>query len=329
MGIGVTIVFTGLCALVTDGGRGPGQVILVDAQGVGEVGGVALPEHRPTLVVSLGSLANAETSNPTRVITAWPGDGTMGGAGASREFAGPVDQFGIWDLSGSEVRIRTQGAEQAGLRVFHPPDGASSWPEPPSNANDPAAWRDARFLADMKPLNGDGRIDPALVGAGEGSASLPRSVAARIYLEGGLVEAGMPSQQAHRDDVFEFRSAGHEPRMRQALTDTIRWSLETNAAPVIVEIVPVAGGPVKRLVLKPSAGAHSLFVSNLPAENVPSAHHHALSPEEMAALHFGVYYELLENKPGYRPLPRPWVAPRNATGFMGGSLCPPAVFTRR
>ena len=71
MGIGLSIVFTGLCALVTDGDGGSGQVLLVDAQEIGEVGGVVLPEHAPTLVVELDSLANAETSRPTRVV--WPG----------------------------------------------------------------------------------------------------------------------------------------------------------------------------------------------------------------------------------------------------------------
>lgn len=330
MGIGLSIVFTGLCALVTDGGHGPGQVILVDAQGIGKVDGVMLPAHAPTLVVSLSRLANVETSNPTRVITAWPDEGQLGVRADNLGFAGPVDQIGIWDLAGSEVRIRVQGAEGADLQVFRPPDGASSWPEAPPDANDAAAWRDVRFLANMKSLNSDGRIDPALTVDREGDVgTLPRSVATRVYLEGGLIEAGVPSQPTHRDDIFEFRSIGHEPRLRQALTDTLRWSVET-AAPVVVEIVPVTGGPAKRLVLKPGAISHSLFVSNLPAENVPSALHHALSPEEMAALHFGVYYELLKNKPNERPLPRPWVSPVDhaGTGLSGGPFCPPAVFTR-
>ena len=70
MGIGMSIVFTGLCALVTDADRGSAQVLLVNAQGIGEVGGVVLPEHAPTLVVGLDSLANAETSRPTR-FAAW------------------------------------------------------------------------------------------------------------------------------------------------------------------------------------------------------------------------------------------------------------------
>jgi hypothetical protein len=182
----------------------------------------------------------------------------------------------------------------------------------------------------MRALAGDGRIDPALVEQGSTSDSLPHAVAARIHLDAGRLEAGIPSQGAHRSDVFEFRGAAREPRLRQALTDTIRWSLESDASAVVIEIIPVAGGPVKRLVLKPSPTPHSVFVSNLPAENTPTHAHHAVSEEEMAALHFGAYYELLRNKPADRPLPRTWssVLPRAATGMMHGPFCPPAVFQR-
>ncbi len=84
MGIGMSIVFTGLCALVTDADRGSAQVLLVDAQGIGEVGGVVLPEHTPTLVVGLDSLANAETSRPSRVVAAWPLDGSSLAASSQR-----------------------------------------------------------------------------------------------------------------------------------------------------------------------------------------------------------------------------------------------------
>ena len=106
MGIGLSIVFTGLCALVTDGQHGSGQVLLVDAQGVGEVRGVMLPEHSATLAVSLASLVNADSASPTRVITAWPGALSFDEAGGS---AATIGQLGLWDLKGSEVRILVQG----------------------------------------------------------------------------------------------------------------------------------------------------------------------------------------------------------------------------
>lgn len=330
MGIGMSIVFTGLCALVTDADGGSAQVLLVNAQGIGEVGGVVLPEHTPTLVVGLDSLANAETSQPSRVVAAWPLDGS-GLAASSQRMMGPVGQIGLWDLTGSEVRIRVQGGAEGPLRVFHPPDGASSWPKPPRDANDPNAWRDLRFVADMKALAGDSRIDPALVDATAGSANRwARAAASRIHLDAGLVEAGIPSQATHRDDLFEFRSGAGEPRLRQALTDTIRWSLATDAAAVVIEIERVADGSIRRLVMKGRATPHALFISNLPNENVAASAHHATSSEEMAALHFAAYYELLQYKPTDRPLPRPvadtpW---RGATGMFGGPFCPPAVFTR-
>ena len=65
MSVALSIAFTGLCALVGDGNGGRGEILLVDAVGVGVVRGVRLPEHAPTLVVSLGDLANPDSSRPT------------------------------------------------------------------------------------------------------------------------------------------------------------------------------------------------------------------------------------------------------------------------
>src|SRR6184192_3875542 len=67
--------------------------------------------------------------------------------------------------------------------------------------------------------------------------------------------------------LFEFRSAGSQGITRQALTDTMQWTLQTEATAVVIDITPVGGGQAKHLLLAPSATPHRLFVSNLPAEN--------------------------------------------------------------
>ncbi len=330
MSVALSIAFTGLCALVVDGNGRPADVLLVDAKGVGEVGGMVLPAHAPTLVVSLSSLANAQTSSPTRVVTAWPGRGSSSSSPDSRGFR-EAEQIGFWDLTGSEVRIRVEGREGAGVALFQPLGGESSWPEPPRDVNDPASWRDIRFVANMKSLAGDGRVETAPSTAEGGLAeTLPRGVAARIHLDAGRLEAGMPSRPTFRHEVFEFRGAAGESRLRQALTDTFRWSLDADVSTVVIEIVPLAGGAPKRLVLTPNATPHSLFISNLPAENQLADAHHAMSDEDMGALHFGAYYALLMRQPSDRPLPRPWVAPvaGRATGLGGTIFCPPAMFSR-
>jgi hypothetical protein len=313
MSAAVSIVFTGLCALVAGGNGRPAQVLLADARGIGQVGGVALPEHAPALVVSLGALANAETSGPSRVVT------------GSAKFGVP-EQIGIWDLKGTEVRIKVQGREGEAVELFRP--SRSSWPVPPRDLGDPVAWRDLRFVPDMTTLAGDGRIDPALVTTAEAAPmALPQRLAARIFLDGGRLEAGMPSQKIFRDRVFEFRGGGGEPKLRQALTDAVVWSVDPGPRTVVVEIAPLDGGAVKRLVLAGGGAPHELFVSNLPAENVPHALHHAVSEEEMAALHFGAYYELLMQPPADRPLPRLAPRHRKGVGLAGTAFCPPALFS--
>ncbi|HSD66611.1 MAG TPA: hypothetical protein VLF95_07910 [Vicinamibacteria bacterium] len=321
MSVALSVLFTGLCALVTDGGRAPGQMLLVDAKGVGEAGGVALPQHAPSLVVRLGDLANAETSQPDRVVVA---------ASARGSSALPAaDELGVWDLTGTEVRIRVQGLEGTGLELCRLPDGTSTWPQPPREVDDPGSWRDLRFVASMQAIAGDGRIRPDLVADGGARASLPREIASRIYLDAGRLEAGMPSHEVHRGDVYEFRSPGEEPRLRQAMTDTMRWSLEADTSAIVVEIVPVAGGPVKRLVLGPSPTPHALFVSNLPAEAGPPEAHHGASHDEMGALHFGAYYKLLLNEPKDQPMPRLWSPEgRKGTGHGRPAFCGGALFTR-
>jgi hypothetical protein len=333
MSVAMSIVFTGLCALVTDADRAPAQMLLVDARSVGEVDGVPLPEHAPTLVVSLGALANAATSSPTRIVTAWPDPALIAVKAPIALSVGhaTAGQIGLWDLSGSEVRIRVQGREGAGLELYRPSPGASSWPEPPGNPDDPESWRDPRFLASMKALTGDGRIDPALIAVdGAAPAALPRGVAARFYLDAGRLEAGVPSQETQRSDVFEFGGAGLASSQRQALTDTIRWSLESESSTVVIEITPAAGGPTRRLVFAPSASEHGIFVSNLPADD--TAHADQSRHEQHVSMpHFAAYYELLMNEPTEKPLPRLWLPPVAGKGTAGGRpvFCGPAVFSRR
>jgi len=311
---GLSIVFTGLCALVTHGNQGPAQVVLVDARGVGEVGGMTLPAHAPTLMVGLRSLANAEASNPTRIVV-----GPPQGQGSARA----EEQYGIWDLTGSEVRVRVQGAEAEDLHLYRPV--TSTWPEPPKDVDNPDSWRDIRYVARMTAIAADGRVDPALArdGADE-PTSLPRSAAARIHLTGGQLEAGLPSAEEFRSKVFEFRDATGKTLLRQALTDSFRWNLENATGAVVVEIIPSWGGPSRQLVFRPSAVPHRLFVSNLPAE--ADSHHAGLGHQGMtdgqaAALHFIAYYKLLRNEPADEPTPVVAPAARRGAGLTKTRFC--------
>jgi hypothetical protein len=320
MSVALSIAFTGLVAVIGGDGKA-GQVLLLDANGMGPVAGVTLPDHAPALVVSLNDLANPDSSRPTRVISGRPSQ------------SGRVDQLGVWDLTGVEVRVRAQGGAGPGLQFFKPGKGeTSSWPAVPANSQDPASWRDLRFVPHMQVLAGDGRIDPALTAMPDAAATaLPRGVAARVHLDAGLLAGAMPSQQTYRDDLFEFVGHGSAPALRQALTDTVQWTLQTDAAAVVIEITPVGGGAVRRLLLAPSATPHRVFISNLPADNPSHADaHRTMDDEEMSAVHFGAYYRLLLSEPAHKPVPVVWrsMRERNATGFHRPVLCPPAVFSR-
>jgi hypothetical protein len=319
MSVTLSIAFTGLCALVGDGDGRPGEILLLDARGVGRVQGVGLPAHAPTLVVSLNDLANPDSSNPTRVVASTPGP------------TGRVDQLGLWDLTGVEVRIRAQGGAGSGVQFFRPARGETTWPEAPRNANDPASWRDLRYIANMKSLVEDDRIDPTLVGDSTSVAGgLPRSIAARVHLDAGLLEGALPSQPTYRDEMFEFRSNGLTTGVPQALTDTLRWTLQSEAAAVVIEITPATGGPAERLLLAPRAAVHQVYVSNLPAENSEHAGAHGVA-DEMNALHFAAYYALLASEPQTKPLPQLFYStddPKGA-GLIRPSFCPPAMFRRQ
>ena len=264
----------------------------------------------------MNDLANPESSRPTRVVAGRPSQN------------GRVDQLGIWDLTGFEVRIRAQGVESNGLQLFQASKDETSWPEPPRNASDPAAWRDLRFVPNMQTLVGDGRINPALLGNGGGP--LPRSVAARVYLDAGLLEGALPSQETFREDLFEFKSNGAERPLRQAVTDTVQWTLRSEAAAVVIDLVPATGGEAKRLLLAPSAMPHRLFVSNLPAANSVHSDSHADSGADMSGLHFGAYYALLLEPPARMPLPTLASAEGSAKGVSGirPAVCHLAMFSR-
>jgi hypothetical protein len=267
--------------------------------------------------VSLDGLANPDTSGPNRIIVGRPTQGSR------------LEQFGVWYLTGTEVRIRAQGEEGTGLRYFSATPGESSWPEPPRDVHDPAAWRDLRYVANMKALVSDARIDQSLLGRDDSRPrALPSSLAARVLLEAGLIQGGIPSQETYREDVFAFRGAKAEPTLRQALTDTLEWTFTSQAAAVVIEITPLEGGPMKRLLFAPSATPHQVFVSNLPTDDAShGADHGEMSRDDMAAAHFGVYYRLLENAPPDQPLPELWEAPLPKGSGLGRPIfCPPAVF---
>jgi hypothetical protein len=317
----LSIDITGMCGLVHDRARARTEVIFVDTSVLGS----GMPKHTPILMANLRDVMNPpEDSKPTTVI-AVPSSSGSG-----------VEQMGLWDLTDQQLSIRRPGGDEAagGLRLNRP-EGADALPVGlPRDVDDPEQWRDLRYIVQMENVCGQGRIADAIASLTE----VPPVVAGRLRLAEGVLEGAIPSQENYRGVVFKFAGTHGRPTFSQPLTDTVCWRPSTESAAlgnyVTIDIVPLRGGTAREartLLISQRGRPCRLSISNLPARNPSDAiAHHAMSDEEMSALHFGVYYKLLLNEPAEKPLPalsRP-LHGRKGTGLIHTSFCPPARFSR-
>jgi hypothetical protein len=316
----LSIDITGMCGLVHDRAQNRMDVIFVDAS----VLGLGIPKHTATLVANLRDVMNGpEDSKPTTVI-AVP---SVSGSG--------VEHLGLWDLTDQQVSIRRPGGAEAanGLRL-NKPDGTDEVVlGVPRDVNDPQEWRDLRYVAQMDKICGAGRIADAIAN----QADVPPVVAGRLRLAEGVLEAAIPSEEAYRGQVFKFAGSRGRPAVSQPLTDTVCWKLSTESAAlgnyVTIDIVPLRGGTgreARTLLISQRGRPCRLSISNGPVRRASDEkNHHAISDEQMGALHFGAYYKLLMNEPMDKPLPEVWRDHRRGAGLSGSGLCPPAMFTRQ
>jgi hypothetical protein len=315
----MSIDIMGLNAVVDDRRTKRAEVLFMSPLTLG------MPKHTPFLIANLSDVSNAEDSKPT-IATVVPAAG------------GGVQQLGLWDLTDMQVVARVPGGDEmaGGVRVSA---GRDAPLRVPANPDDPEAWRDFRYVADLQRICGDGEIARGLSSfdspLGGGSAPVPAVVAGRMRLLGGVLEGAIPSWDEHRRVEYRFASGQGRPAVSQPLTDTIRWSVAHDAVAggnyLALDLVPLRGDrrpETRALMLAQRGRICRLAISNLPTENPDAQAHHEMSSDEMVALHFGAYYELLRVKPNERPLPRIAIGPddRKATGAMGRPLCPPAWF---
>lgn len=322
--LAISMDINGLNAIVHDTATGRAEVILVDPAAAG----MGLPAHTPVLVANLRDITNPPAdSRPTSVI-AVP---SPTGAG--------VEQLGLWDLTDRQVLIRLpNGAEYARALTLSRSESAEAPLELPRDVDDPEAWRDLRYVAEMARICGQGLIDGGLssLEAAPGSierAQVPPIVRGRIRFAGGTLEGAIPSQELSRNVVYGFAQPGRED-YSQPLTDTVRWRLALDPASIgnylAVDLVPLRGdrNDTRTLIVSAKGRSCRLSVSNLPtATGAHAPSRHAMSDDEMSALHFGVFYKLLRERPASTPLPVPIKAARRI-GVAGirPAHCPPALF---
>jgi hypothetical protein len=325
----LSIEITGLCGLVHDRKRAMTEVLFIDTT----VFGAQIPRHKPVLIANLRDVMNpSEDSKPTTIVAVPSATGSG------------VEQVGLWDLTDQQVSITRPGGSEAarGLRLNRP-DGVDVSPIGlPKDVDDPQEWRDLRYIIEMEKLCGQGRVANALLsqdpGPDErvGQSEVPQVVAARLRLAEGVLEGAIPSRETYRGVMYKFPPAGNRPAFSQPVTDTVCWRLSTASTMgnyVAIDIVPLrerSGLKSRTLMIAQRGRPCRLSISNLPAENRSSGHaHHAMSDEEMGALHFGAYYKLLMNEPLDTPLPEVWRDRRRGVGLSASVLCPPAMFTRQ
>ncbi len=190
----VSIDIMGLNALVHDEGARRAEVLFVNPTGLG------MPKHTPLLVANLNDVINASDSRPTTV--------TVVPASAGRG----VQQLGLWDLTDTQVIVRRAGggemSDGVGVRTDRG-DGAIGLPADP---NDPEAWRDLRYVADIRRICGDGELARGLSSFEHSldskGASVPEVVGGRIRLSGGVLEGAIPSWEQHRRHPIPVRKNG-------------------------------------------------------------------------------------------------------------------------
>jgi len=313
----MSIDIMGLNAVVDDRRTKRAEVLFMSPLNVG------MPKHRPFLIANMNDVANAEDAQPT-IVTVVPAAG------------GGVQQLALWDLTDLQVVVRDAGgAEITGGVTLS--EGSDSAPlSIPTHPDDPESWRDLRYVANMQRICGDGEIarglsslDSPLSG---GTASVAELVSGRIRFSGGALGGALPSREEHR--LVEYRFSHRDGSiLTQPLTDTIRWSVTHDAGGnyLALDLVPLRrNGKATRSLMLPQRGrACRVAISNLPTENPDGQAHHAMSMDEMAALHFGAYYKLLHHQPADQPVPQ-LIVPRErrATGAWVGPVCPPAMFTQ-
>jgi hypothetical protein len=316
----LSIDISGMCGLVHDRARARTDVIFLDTS----VLGLRMPKHTAFLVANLRDVMNLTKDTRPTTVLATPSPSGSG-----------VEQMGLWDLTDQQVSIRRPGgAEAAGGLRLNRPEGPEAVPVGlPRDVNDPQEWRDLRYVAQMERICGTGRIADAIAN----QAEVPPVVAGRLRLAEGVLEGAIPSQEDYRGVVFKFAGGHGRPAVSQPLTDTVSWKLSTESVAlgnyVTIDIVPLRGGTVREartLLIAQRGRPCRLSISNLPAENPSDANtHHAMSDQEMSALHFGAYYKLLLNEPVDKPLPELWHQRMGHKGAGLGrpSFCPPAMFS--
>src|SRR5262245_48979468 len=260
-----------------------------------------LPIHTPTLEVPENAIANAPASDPDSALP--------------QNFARKLAPSRVYLLTGQRVTLeRPASASGGNVRGVK---NAAAATAPPATVD---VWRDLKFVPDLETVRGDG--DGTLADAAlEGQHPL---VFAELALTSGSLE-GRPPLIAGLANVkcgyFPLKQTGPVPAAHpQFLTDRVVFV--SDAAPSLtIVLTPRAGGPPRRIELKPMSNTIPIEVCN---ENTTG------QIAQNDSTHFAAFYDLIDRRLAEKKklVPKPLGIVTN-TPQDPPAFCPPGFLFRR
>jgi hypothetical protein len=114
------------------------------------------------------------------------------------------------------------------------------------------------------------------------------AVTGRVVLAGGEIAAGVPSDGAAVNGLWEFRKGGTAPQYQQSITDRLRYKTEVNGDQIVINIDDTVLG-MKHIVVAPIDNRHVVGL-------ILAGRHGAQKPIQVndPLGHFCTFYQLLD-----------------------------------
>lgn len=288
MGFILRIFFSGLIAFIPSEDGKELTVLLINAPQAHHASS-GVPEHKPVLLARAAACSGDCPRANTSVATfLYPGASSRSAANDALALA--IDKGVVWQLAGSDLSL---GIPRDGVRLAHT---APAGKRVPDNAAERA---DFRWVANLKEMDPDlGKLDPAVL------AEHPPEelIVARLKLTSGEVSTYSVVQVNGDVIPIDFRSSTNvgKPYL-QAVASWVEAEIRVPGDQLEIVEQRFAGGPARKMSLKPSKGMLDVAVLNV---SRPTGRARTSTPAP--GLHFSRYWDLAADPPAFsaRPIPQ-------------------------